>query len=112
MGKLRQGRLRGKEVTLGCPQKDFWTDVEVSWVALLRVGGGAAPCGHRTGGGVPHYPSVVDLRLLGLQPLGTVEQGLSHQLCQGGLSTSGGCRSRGSRLSVQNSDDLCSCSYY
>lgn len=56
MGKLRQGRLRGKEVTLGCPQKDFWTDVEVSWVALLRVGGGAVPCGHRTGGGGSALP--------------------------------------------------------
>lgn len=111
MGKLRQGRLRSKEVTLGCPQKNFWTDVEVSCVALPESGEGLLRVATELMV-VPHYPSVVDLRLLGLQPLGTVEQGLSHQLCQGGLSTSGGCRSSGSRLSLQKYDDLCSCSYY
>lgn len=41
------------------------------------------------------HPSVVALRLFVSQPVGTVEQGLSHEFCKGGMSTFGGCRNSG-----------------
>lgn len=51
---------------------------------------------------VPHCPSIVDLRFLGSQPLGKVEQGLSRELCKGEWVHLGVAEAVGSRIVLTN----------
>lgn len=73
------------------PLKGF--PVEISYVSLLRARDGE--CWSTTLVVVLTHPSVIDLRHFELKLVGTVERGLSRELCKEGMSPFRGCRNSG-----------------